>query len=222
VPVQVPAARGPTPSDEVAREVGRLLAADPRASKEAETRLVTLDERGRKALAEQAKRIPGEHDPRWLNVLDENQMLPELAPDRRVEFLLWKAARPEPFYSMKAQSGLLATAHAEPDVLIERLRRGVREGSREGIEPLVVALGVARSERAVPVLLALYRTGADTPERRAAAEALALIAGEERRPRVAGTSTELARDASTIEDWYRSRSGGGSLAERRGFASPRS
>lgn len=211
VPVDVPAAVVPTPSERVAEEVGRLLSSDPRESADAERRLLLLDEKGRVALRLHADTIPKERDPRWWNVLHENHMLPELTPEERLGFLLWKSRRPEPTQAMKAQNGLLELAHEEPDLLIERLRAAAAappgDPRQAEVEPLGIALAVARVDRAVPALVEVYRAARTLEVRRAAAEALALLAGEERRPRAQGSPTELARDADAITTWYRTHGG---------------
>jgi hypothetical protein len=206
VPVVVPEPHVPSASRQVAAEVGRLLSPDPEESKEAERRLMRLDEAGRADLARHAERIPGERDPRWWNVLDENHLLPDLPDEERLDFLLWKSRRPEPFLAMKAQSGLMAMAREQPDVLTRRLEQHA-SGARttHGIEPVVVALGVAKVEAAVPSLLAVYRSATKSSERRAAVEALVLLAGEDRRPRTQGAPVDIARDAARIEAWWQER-----------------
>jgi hypothetical protein len=64
-----------------------------------------------------------------------------------------------------------------------------------------VALAVAGERRAIPVLLARYRGTRDDEERRVAAEALARLVGEERRPRLRGAPGDIEDDARAIERW---------------------
>jgi hypothetical protein len=187
----------PLPSRLVAQEVARQLSSDPEASSRAAAALTTLDEEGREALLEHAAGIPNERDPRWLNVLDENRALPDLPPEALVDFLLWKVSRPEPFYVMKAQSRLLDLARSEPDVMLARLAAGGR-----GAEAIAVALALAGERRAVLPLLARYRGARNDQERRVAAEALARLVGEERRPRLQGSAQDIEQDAQEILEWY--------------------
>lgn len=203
VTVDVDAAPVPHPSRLVALEVGRLLSADPAASRLAERRLTALDAEGQAALLEHAGLIPMERDPRWLNVLEENHSLGDLMPEEYLEFLLWKVSREETFYVMKAQGRLLDLARSDPGVLLARLEKGGR-----GTEAIAVALAMAGEARAVPPLLRRYRTARTPEERRVAAEALTLIAGEERRPRLRGAPREIARDADEVETWYGTYAGG--------------
>jgi hypothetical protein len=198
VPVDLPPAPRPTPAAEVAREVGDLLSADREASRRAEQRLMTLEESGRRELLAFAKTIPLERDPRWLNVLDENQGLPALPPEEMLAFLLWKSERPDRFYAMKAQNRLLELARQDPRPLLAALERGDR-----GAEALAIAFALSGRPEAVPALVARYRASADAKERRALSEALARLAGENRRPRVEGTPQDRARDADAIDTWYR-------------------
>lgn len=197
VPVDVGQAPEPHPDRLVALEAGHLLSADPEESLAAERRLTTLDEIGRRALQRHADAIPNERDPRWLNVLEENQMLPPLPPAADLEYLLWKVTRDESFYVTKAQGRLLVLAGTHPDLLLDRLARGGR-----GTESLAVALAMARETRAVPPLLARYRGARSPAERRVATEALALLAGEAHRPRLTGTEAQIERDAAEIQRWY--------------------
>jgi hypothetical protein len=196
VPVELPAAPEPLASRLIAREVGRLLSASPEESSRAERRLTALDEDGRAALRVHAATIPGERDPRWLNVLDENHALGPLPPDVELEYLLWKASREESFYVMKAQSRLLDLARSQPDLLIARMARGGR-----GAEALAVALALADERRAIPPLLARYENARSLEERRVAAEALARLVGDDLRPRLQGSDAELRRDADAIRGW---------------------
>jgi hypothetical protein len=204
--VDVPDAAAPTPRQRVAHEVGRLLRQEPDASKEAERRLLALDEPGRRALAEVAREMPAERDPRWLQVLDEHGMLPALSPDERLEFLLWKGARAEGFYASKARSALVDLARADPDRLIARVgvlwRDPPSDRTARDAASLGTALALARVTRAVPALADAYERARDVEERRAVAEALALLAGEPRRPRVTGTPQDVARDAERIRAWW--------------------
>ena len=196
VPVELTPAPEPLASRLVGTEVGRLLSADPEESRRAERRLTALDEEGRKALLVHAAKIPGERDPRWLNVLDENHALQPLPADQELEYLLWKASREESFYVMKAQSRLLDLARAEPDLLIARMARGGR-----GAEVLAVALALAGERRAIRPLLARYENARSLEERRVAAESLAQLVGDDLRPRLQGSDAEIRRDADAIRRW---------------------
>jgi hypothetical protein len=213
VPVEVPEVIAPTPRQEVAREIGRLLRQEEDVSSEAERRLLVLDEGGRRALAAIAGETPEERDPRWLHVLDEHGILPALTPDERLEFLLWKAARSDPLYAAKAQSALVDLARGDPSRLIARLGKlsaqPASERTSRDAASLGTALAVARVERAVPALVDAYLAARDVAERRAVAEALAILAGESRRPRVTGTPQDFARDAERIRTWWATRGGGG-------------
>jgi hypothetical protein len=182
----------------VARDVGRLLSADRGESLGAERRLTALDAAGRAALAEHAQRIPEERDPRWLHVLDENDLLPPLPANVHLDYLLWKSRRAEDFYVMKAQARLLDFAGRDPDAMLARLEAG-----GAGAEALAVALALAGERRAVPPLLARYRFASSEGERRVAAEALGRLLGEQRRPRALGSPEEIEQDARAVERWYR-------------------
>ncbi len=182
---------------QVAEEVGRLLSPDPAASKAAAQRLMALDGDQRQAFLDYVATLEGERDLRLLNVLDEQHALPEMSVKDQLDFLLWKAARPERFFVMKAQSRLIDFAKKDPDALIERLRQG-----GPSAEVLGVVLAVSKTQKALPALLERYRFPATQRERSAAAEALGLLAGAERRPRASGTREEIARDAEVLEAWY--------------------
>jgi hypothetical protein len=198
--VEVAPAPAPGEARLVALEVGRLLSADADASRAAETWLSRLDAPGRDALSEHAARIPGERDPRWLHVLDENGLLaesvPDLAPGDELVYALWKAGRPEGSYAMKAQSRLLDLARRSPETLLGHLERG-----EPGAEVVAVALALAGERRAGRPLLQRYRAARSDAERRAAAEALGLLAGQGRRPRVRGSAADLEKDALVVERW---------------------
>jgi len=183
---------------QVAEEVGRLLSPDPALSKAAARRLVALEGERQEEFLAYAKTLEGERDPRLLNVLDEHQALPAMPTAERIDFLLWKAARPERFYVMKAQSRLIDLAREDPDALIARVQEG-----GEGADVLAVVLAVTRTQKALPALLGRYRDATSQRERAATAEALGILAGEERRPRASGTPEEIAGDAATLEAWYR-------------------
>ncbi len=182
---------------QVAEEVGRLLAPDPAVSKAAERRLISLDGDDRQAFLDYVETLQGERDLRLLNVLDEHHALPAMSVDEQLDFLLWKSARPERFYVMKAQSRLIDLAKKDPEALIARLGRG-----GPSAEVLGVVLAVSKTTRALPALLERYRFPASQRERAAAAEALGLLAGAERRPRASGSREEIARDAAVLEAWY--------------------
>jgi HEAT repeat protein len=206
VPVDVEDAPVPGTDLLVAREVGRLLTADPELSAEAERRLTTLDEAGRRALLAHAARIPSERDPRWLHVLDENHALGPLPPQEEVAYLLWKVTRDEPVYVRKAQGRLLEMARAEPDVLLRTLSRAA-----EGADEVGLALALAGEERAVPLLLDRYEGTESVEVRRASAESLSRLVGDDLRPRVTGSRAGIRRDAEAIRAWWRARerTGGG-------------
>ena len=55
----------------------------------------------------------------------------------RLDFLLWKADRPERTYAMKAQSQLMDMARDDPTPLVERMQQG-----EAGADVLAVVLGV--------------------------------------------------------------------------------
>ena len=183
---------------QVAEQVGRLLSPDPERSKTASQRLMALEGERLQEFLEYVKTLEGERDLRLLNVLDEHHALPPMATADQLDFLLWKAGHPERFYVMKAQSRLLDMARADPDPLIERVRAG-----GEGADVLGVVLAVSKTQKALPALLERYRGATTQRERAATAEALGILAGEERRPRASGTREEIARDAAALEAWYR-------------------
>lgn len=182
----------------VGEDVGRLLSADPDVSGAAEARLLALDGERREALLTYAKTLPRERDLRWLHVLDEHHALPELAPEDRLDFLLWKTARPERTFAMKAQSQLMDMAREDPTPLIARMRAG-----EPGSDVLAIVLGVTQTRSAFPALLDRYRNAYDVGQRAAPAEALGMLVGSGRAPRVNGSPQEIARDADALESWYR-------------------
>jgi hypothetical protein len=188
-----------TRTSEVARSVGELLGSDPERSRQAEQRLLSLDEAGRATLRAHAQSIPTERDPRWLHVLDEHHALPALPPDERVAFLLWKAQRPEAFFVSKAQQGLIEEARRDPAPLLRALARG-----GPGVDVLAIALAVAKRREAVPALVDRYLVEEEERERRALSEALARLVGEDIRPRLGGTPEERARDAERVLARWRS------------------
>lgn len=200
--LKVQLAPAPSISQEVqvGAEVGRLLAPDADVSKTAERRLIALTGADLEDFLVYARTLEGERDMRLLNVLDEHHALPDLDTEALLGFLLWKSARPERFYRMKAQSRLIDLATADPKPLILRLDRGGEE-----VDVLAVVLAITGTEAAVPVLLRRYRTTSDARSRAAAAAALGMIAGEEHRPRPSGRPQDLARDAAAIEAWYEER-----------------
>lgn len=200
VPVAVPAARAPTAEERIAADVGRLLSSDPRASAAAAERLRYLDEGERDALLAHARTIPMERDPRWLHVLDENHALPPLPPAEEVDFLVWKAARDDPYDVMKAQSRLLDLARARPEVLLDRLASGA-----PGTEPVAVALTLAGEVRALRPLLARYRAARTPAERRILAEAMTPLVGEALRPPSDGPPAALESAARAVEAWLEAR-----------------
>jgi hypothetical protein len=186
-----------TPTVRMGEEIGRLLSPDPEVSRAAEQRLIALDLAGRDRLVAHAATLEGERDVRLLNVLDEHHALPDMPPQALLDFLLWKARRPERFYVMKAQSRLLDMARTEPDAMLVRLAGG---GPDFGI--LAVVLGLAGRREAMAVLLERYRHTTSDRERAAAAEALGQLAGAALRPRPRGSARDIARDADALEDWY--------------------
>jgi hypothetical protein len=196
VQVHLPEAEGPSREAAIEADVGRLLSADPVASAAAARRLQALDDQGVDALLVVAARIPDERDPRWLNVLDENHALVPLTTEEQLDFLVWKATRTDRFGVMKAQNRLVDLARAEPDAVLARLRRG-----GPGVPSLAVALALAGERRAVGPLLARYRRAAGPEERRALAEAIAVLAGEDLRPPTEGSPAAIERAAQSVETW---------------------
>jgi hypothetical protein len=192
-PVQLAEPPRPTPAAEIGRTVGDLLGNDAARSAAAERRLLALDEDGRAALREHLASIPHERDPRWLHVLDEQQMLPDLPPDERVAFYAWKAARPEEFFVSKAQGALVAEARQDPAPLLRALARG-----SPAADVLVLSLAIAERREVVPALAERYVAAEDPRERRALAEALARLVGEDVRPRLGGTRADRQKDAATV------------------------
>ncbi len=193
VPVVVADPRPPAPAERVGLLVGALLSTDAAASAAAERRLLVLDPEERRALEAHAARIPRERDPRWLHVLDEQGLLEGLSTGERVAFLLWKAARPERSFAMRAEAGLVEQARAEPAALLAELARGTPP-----TEALAAALVVAGRLDALPALAARYLATGDEVERRVLAEALARLAGEDLRPRTGGTAEQRAADVAAL------------------------
>jgi hypothetical protein len=183
----------PTPAGEVGRTVGDLLGNDAERSVAAERRLLALDEEGRTALRTHLAAIPNERDPRWLHVLDEQRILPDLAPDERVAFYAWKATRPEEFFVSKAQGALVAEARVDPAPLLRALERGTPSP-----DVLVLALALAERRDVVPALAERYVAAEDPRERRALAEALARLVGENVRPRLGGSRADRQKDAAAV------------------------
>ena len=185
------------PKVQVGAEVGRLLSPQPEVSQAAERRLVALTGEELTAFLTYVETLEGERDVRLLNVLDEHHALPEMPVPEQIEFLLWKASRPERFYAMKAQSRLIDLARRDPAPLLARLDAG-----GANVDVLGVVLAITRTQEAVPVLLRRYRSTTEGRARSATAEALGMIAGEERRPRPSGRPEDIERDAAAIEAWY--------------------
>ncbi|MDA1195620.1 MAG: hypothetical protein O2894_10605 [Planctomycetota bacterium] len=196
--VKVPPAPLLPASQPVAEEIGRLLSPDPEESKAAEQRLVALDGERLERLLTYAKTLEGERDLRLMHVLDEHHALPDLPPDVRLDFLLWKASRPERFYAMKARSRLMDLAKSDPQPLVDRVAAGA-----PGTEILAVVLGVAGVQAAIGPLVARYRAPQTAAERTAAAEALALLTDGAVRPRASGALEDLGRDADAVLAWQR-------------------
>lgn len=197
IPVDVAAAPRIPARTQVGEEIGRLLSPEPATSKAAERRLMALDEAGRDRLVAYAATLEGERDVRLLHVLDEHHALPDMPVEETLDFLLWKAQRPERFYVMKAQSRLLDLAQREPDAVIGRLRAG-----GPGSAMLAVVLGLGGNRAAIPILLERYRRTTDPEERAAAAAALGQLTGGAVRPRPSGPAAEVERDARAVESWY--------------------
>lgn len=208
MPLDVPPARAPTPAAEVAEDVARLLSTDREASDAAARALSSLDDDGRAALAAHAKRIPNERDPRWLTVLDEHGLLADASPAARADLLCWQASRPDARLVWRAQSGLLELARTHPEALEAELARPACPAR----DAVAVALADAGVVRALPALVGLYRDARTPAERRAAAAAIARLAGEDRRPRLDATPAERERDAAKVLAWYRT---SGGLDEKR-------
>lgn len=189
--------RAPDAAQEVGRLVGELLVNDAEQSRAAEARLLALSAGQRQALEQHAARIPGERDPRWLHVLEEQGLLPALSPGERTALWLWKVRRPEPSFAMKAQAALAGQARSDPAPLLLELARG-----GAAVAPVAAALTVAGRRDAVPALVARYLAAPDDDERRPLTEALAALVGEEARPRLGGTPEERRRDADeTLRRW---------------------
>lgn len=181
-------------------EVGRLLSADPATSEAAQARLIALDGEDKRAFLSYVQTLGAERDLRLLHVLDEHHALPDMPTEARLDFLLWKAARPERFYVMKAQSRLIDMARADPKPLTQRLEQGA-----SGSEVLAVVLALSGTYEAFPALIRRYRTTTDAGERAAAAEAIGILAGNARRPRATGSNAEIRRNADALDAWYQER-----------------
>ena len=195
--VRVPSATPPATSAVVSRAVGELLSGDPERSAAAEKRLLALDAAELEELRQLAERIPAERDPRWLHVLDEHHEGPALSPQERVAFLLWKAARPEPFFALKARAALAEQARRDPAPLLEALEAGLPQA-----EALALALAVAERTDAVPALTRRYVVTEDEDERRALVEALSRLLGEETRLRVTAPRDEREREATRVRERF--------------------
>ena len=182
--------------------MGDLLSSNAVASVAAEGALLNLDDAHRAALAVNARRIPTERDPRWRNVLYQNGLLPNVTPDERLDLLVWAASRPSQVDVVKAQNELLDMAAKDPDLLLARLGR-----PGPGRDVIAVALSFAHERRAVPALVALYRGPSSPVERRAAAAALARLAGNDLAPRPDASDDERAKDAARLSAWYREKGG---------------
>ena len=193
-PVDV--ASPPSPSQRIVlgEEVGRLLSHDPAVSARAAKRLRSLTDEDREELIALARTLPDERDPRWLAVLDDQQALPDLSPEDRLRYALWRADQPGRSSGMRAQSLLLELARTDADLLIRRLESGEARGRPR----VAIALGQSGERRAVPQLLDLYLRTADGRERRASAESLAWLLGEAYRPRTVGSPAEMRADAARI------------------------
>lgn len=201
--VSLRAPEAPRADDLVARWVGDLVGGDAEASAAAERQLLALDREGRAALEAHAARIPGERDPRWIHVLEEQGLLPALTPGERVAFWLWKVRRPETSFAMKAQAALGEQARRDPAPLLAELARG-----GDATAPVAAALAVAGRRDAVPALCARYLAASDDDERRPLTEALAVLLGEDARPRLGGRPEERARDAEAALARWRELEGG--------------
>ncbi len=191
--LRVPAAVAPATRTVVARTVGELLSGDAQRSAAAEKRLLALDAAELEELRLLAERIPTERDPRWLHVLDEHQLGPALPAEERVAFLLWKAARPEAFFAMKARAALAEQARRDPAPLLAALEAGLPGG-----DALALALAVAKRTDAVPALAERYVVSEDENERRALVEALTRLLGEETRLRATAPREEREREAQRL------------------------
>ncbi len=202
--VALPPVHARSLATEVALDVGRLLSADGPTSRAAEERLLALDEEGRAALAEHARQVPGERDPRWLNVLFRHRLLPPLDPTEELGFLLWKAER-EPegpaaraVEAMAAQQALVGLARRAPEPLLAHLA-----AAGPGWERVALALAEARAPGAARALVARYRGAPSAAARGVLAEALALLLGPGQRPRATGSDAEVAAEAERLEAWVR-------------------
>ena len=202
VPSDLPVAPTPTAADEVATWVGALLSADRTASAAAGCWLSNLDAPHRQAFVDHAKRIPAERDSRWRAVLEEAGLLGEVGTEERIDLLVWRATRPCPVEVLKAQNGLLDLARQDPTPLLARLSR-----TGPGRDAIAIALASAGERRAVPMLLDLYRTSASAVERRAAASALARLAGRDLAPHADGSPDERSADATRTAAWFEENGG---------------
>lgn len=195
--VTVPPAGPPSPSTRVGRLAGELLVNDLERSAAAEQDLLALQGDDLEALAQHARSIPAERDPRWLHVLDEQSLLPPLPLAERISFLLWKAQRPEAFYVMKARAALTEQASQDPAPLL-----AVLESGAAGSTQVALALALAGRQEAVPVLLDRYVAAEDEEERRALVEALRGLLGEDVRIRVTASREERARRAEELKQRF--------------------
>jgi hypothetical protein len=137
-------------------------------------------------------------------------MLPELPACERLAFLLWKAARPDPFVAAKAQNRLIETARSDPDLLIGVLHRRLDPATpaeaTAAVQAVAVALALVHERRALPALTALYRSPRAPEDRRTAADAIETLTEGAIRPRRDGPPGEIEREAQRAEAWAR---GGG-------------
>lgn len=192
-PIDVSSPPNPTPRVVLGEEVGRLLSHDQAASARASERLRALTDDDRDELVALARTLPDERDPRWLLVLDDQQALPEMTPEERLRYALWRAEQPGDNSGMRAQSILLELARTDSGPLLQQLKTGTRGRSR-----IAIALGQAGERRAALPLLDLYERTGDAQERRASAESLAWLVGEAYRPRIVGSPEEIRADAARI------------------------
>lgn len=195
----VEVARAPRVPDTVAMgyEFGRLLGTDPAASEEARARLSNATGAARTAVLEEARRLEGERDPRYLAVLDAHGALPELPLETSLDYALWTLDRGGSVARMKAQARMIAVAEQDPTILERRMAAG-----GPAADAMALALGSAGRVTSVPVLLERYLAARSVPDREIAAEALGRIVGPARRPRASGTPEELRTDAERIRAWW--------------------
>lgn len=193
-PVDVASPPPPTQRVVLGEEVGRLLSHDQAVSARAAQRLRSLTDEDRDELIALAQTLPDERDPRWLAVLDDQQALPELKPEERLRYALWRAEQPGRSSGMRAQSLLLELARTDAPLLIRQLETGGPQGRPR----VVVALGQSGEQRAVLPILELYLRTGSAQERRASAESIAWLLGEAYRPRTVGSPAEMRADAARI------------------------